>query len=194
MTEQATGGTALLVVDMQNAVVGEAHEGDALVARVAGVIDRARDEGVPVIYVRHQEADYAPMNAGAEGWQIRPEIAPHSGETIIDKRFNDAFAQTDLADKLAEIGATRLVVTGCATDACISATAFRAMAEGYDITLVADGHGTDVGPWSPEGLTAPMLIAQYNAMFGGLSYPAEGGAGARRVAVVPSNELTLRAS
>jgi nicotinamidase-related amidase len=194
MAQQAADGTAVLVVDMQNAVVAEAHEGDALVARVAGIIDRARDEGVPVLYVRHQEAEYAPMNEGADGWQIRPEIAPHGGETIIDKRFNDAFAQTDLAQRLAEIGATRLVVMGCATDACISATVFRAMTDGYDVTLVADGHGTGVGPWSPEGLTAPMLIAQYNAMFGGLSFPNPNGDGGHAVNVVPSNELTLRAS
>lgn len=194
MAVQAQDGTAVLVVDMQNAVVAEAHEGDALVARVAGIIDRARDEGVPVVYVRHQEADYPPMNAGADGWQIRPEIAPHSGETIVDKCFNDAFAQTDLADRLADIGANRLVVMGCATDACISATVFRAMTDGYDVTLVADGHGTGVGPWSPEGMTAEMLIAQYNAMFGGLAYPTANGDGRRSVDVVPSNELTLRAS
>lgn len=192
MAERTKSGTALLVIDMQNAVVGEAHEGDALVERVAGIIDRARDEGVPVVYVRHQDWEGGPLQEGADGWQIRPEIAPHGGEAIVDKRFNDAFAQTDLADKLDGIGAKRLVVTGCATDACVSATVFQAMSRGYDVTLVADGHGTGVGPWSPDGLTAEMLIAQYNVMFANLYYPK--GDGYHAVNVVPSNELTLRAS
>lgn len=192
MAEQAKDNTAVLVIDMQNAVVNEAHEGDALVARVAGIIDRARDEGVPVVYVRHQDWEDGGLAKGSDGWQIRPEIAPHSGETIVDKKFNDAFAQTDLAARLGEIGARRLVVMGCATDACVSATVFQAMSRGYDVTLVADGHGTGVGPWSPDGMTAEMLIAQYNVMFANLFYPK--GDGYHSVDVVPSNELMLRAS
>jgi nicotinamidase-related amidase len=51
--------TALLVVDVHNAAVERAHEGDAVVANVAGLVERARREGVPVVWVQHSDEQLA---------------------------------------------------------------------------------------------------------------------------------------
>src|SRR4029077_3182069 len=40
--------TALLVVDVQNGAVADAHERDTVVANIAGLVERARSESVPV--------------------------------------------------------------------------------------------------------------------------------------------------
>ena len=43
--------TALLVVDVQNGVVVGAHQGDAVVATIAGLVRRAREQDLPVVWV-----------------------------------------------------------------------------------------------------------------------------------------------
>ena len=43
--------TALLVIDVQNGVVAEAHERDAVVANVGSLVEKARQEGIPVVWV-----------------------------------------------------------------------------------------------------------------------------------------------
>ncbi len=45
--------TALLVVDVQNGVVGEAYQRDAVVANIGRLVARARQEQVPVVWVQH---------------------------------------------------------------------------------------------------------------------------------------------
>jgi nicotinamidase-related amidase len=133
--------TALLVVDVQNGVVGgEAHDRDAVVARIAGLVDRARREQVPVVWVQHADDD---MVVGNEPWQIVPELDPAADEPHIEKIFGDAFEDTALEPVLAELGVGRLIVVGAQTDACIRSTIHGAFTRGYDATLVSDAHTTD---------------------------------------------------
>lgn len=42
--------TALVVIDVRNGVVRSAYERDAVVANIAGLVDKARSEGVPVVW------------------------------------------------------------------------------------------------------------------------------------------------
>lgn len=132
--------TALLVIDVQNDVVGEAYERDRVVATIGGLVDRARAEAVPVVWVQHSD-DGLPQ--GTPGWEIVPELAPADGEARVHKRFGDSFEATDLEERLAEHGVGRLVVTGAQTDACIRSTLHGALVRGYDATLVSDGHTTE---------------------------------------------------
>ncbi len=45
--------TALLVIDLQTANVQGAHERDAVVANVVGLVEQARRERVPIVWVQH---------------------------------------------------------------------------------------------------------------------------------------------
>ncbi len=45
--------TALLVIDVQNGVVDGNHDRDTVVANVGGLVEKARQERVPVVWVQH---------------------------------------------------------------------------------------------------------------------------------------------
>src|SRR3954449_11643242 len=129
--------TALLVIDVQNGVVAAAHDRDATVANVAGLVDRARGEQVPVIWVQHSDQELA---QGSDEWRIVPELTPGDAEPLIAKRYGDAFEDSPLEDVLPGLGVGRLIVVGAETDACIRSTLHGAFPRGYDATLVKDAH------------------------------------------------------
>jgi len=132
--------TALLVIDVQNGVVAGAHERDAVVANVGRLVDKARQEGVPVVWVQHSDEELA---QGSEEWQIVPELAPAEAEPLVHKNYGDSFEDTTLETVLSGLGVGRLVVAGAQTDACIRSTLHGALARGYDATLVSDAHTTE---------------------------------------------------
>jgi nicotinamidase-related amidase len=152
--------TALLVIDVQNGVVGEAYDRDAVVARIAGLVGKARDERVPVVWVQHSDDG---MPAGGESWRIVGELSPAEAEPVVGKRYGDAFEDTTLETVLAERGVGRLIVTGAETDACIRATLHGAFTRGYDATLVSDAHTT--GDKSSWGAPAPEQVIAHTNLY-----------------------------
>src|SRR6476620_10514780 len=48
--------TALVVIDVQKGVVADAHERDAVIANIGTLVDRARSQGVAVVWVQHSDA------------------------------------------------------------------------------------------------------------------------------------------
>ncbi|MFM9844873.1 MAG: cysteine hydrolase family protein [Dongiaceae bacterium] len=164
-----TSKTALLIVDLQVAMFESEseppiHDAHGLLQRAGGLIARARNAGVPVIYVRHDGGPGDPLEAGRPGWDIHPVLEPAADEVIVEKRAPDSFFETELGELLAERGIERLVIAGAQTDYCIDATCRRAAALGYDTLLVADTHST----WGSGGKTAEQIIAAYNAELGGI--------------------------
>ena len=142
--------TALLVIDMQRGVVGAAYDVDRVVANINTLVDKARAERVPVVWVQHSDDD---MPEGSESWQFIPALHRHDGEPLVLKSYGDSFEETDLESVLAARSVGRLVITGAQTDACIRSTLHGALIRGYDATLVADAHTTeDMREWgSPIG-------------------------------------------
>ncbi len=131
--------TALLVVDLQVGVVGEAYDRDRVVVNVATVVESARAAGVAVVWVQNANEE-APRSS--EPWQIVDELTPRDDEPLVHKGYPDAFEETDLEALLAGRGVGRLVVAGAQTDECIRATLHGAVVRGYDATLVSDAHTT----------------------------------------------------
>jgi nicotinamidase-related amidase len=137
--------TALLVVDVQSGVVEGNYQRDAVVANVAGLVDKARQERVPVVWVQHSDDELA---RGSDDWRIVPELKPDEAEPLVEKNYGDAFENTSLETVLSGLGVGRLVVVGAQTDACIRSTLHGALVRGYDATLVSDAHTTeDQTPW-----------------------------------------------
>ena len=132
--------TALLVVDVQNGAVASAHERDAVVANIGSLVERARRERVPVVWVQHSDEQLA---KGSDDWQIVSELAPGDAEPLVEKNYGDSFEDTALESVLSDLGVGRLVVVGAQTDACIRSTLHGALVRGYDTTLVSDAHTTD---------------------------------------------------
>jgi len=134
---------ALLVIDVQQALVDElpAPRRSEFLERLGALLDGARDAGVPVVYVRH---DGSPQELvpGTPGWEIAEAIAPRPGEPIVEKRFGDAFVETNLSDVLSALQADHLIASGMQTDHCVAATVRGAGQRGYRVTLVEDAHAT----------------------------------------------------
>jgi nicotinamidase-related amidase len=132
--------TALLVVDVQQGVVEGAHGRDAVVANVGNLVEKARQEQVPVVWVQHSDEQLA---RGSDEWQIVPELSPGEAEPLVEKSYGDAFEDTTLETVLSGLGVGRLLVVGAQTDACIRSTLHGALVRGYDATLVSDAHTTE---------------------------------------------------
>jgi len=167
-TLQGRPSTALVVIDVQNDVVGGAYRRDEVVANIGHLVERAREARVPVVWVRHHDDDE--LATGSDGWQIVPELVPAAGEAIVEKAYGDAFEDTTLESVLAGLGVGRLVVTGAETDACVRSTLHGAFARGYDATLVSDAHTAgDKSAWGAPPVD--LVIAHTNLYWSFQSAP-----------------------
>ena len=159
--------TALLVVDVQKGVVAGNHDRDAVVANVGNLVDKARESGIPVVWVQHSDDN---LERGSDEWEIVPELNPHESEPLVEKSYGDSFEDTELETVLSGLAVGRLVVAGAQTDACIRSTLHGALARGYDATLVSDAHTTeDQTAW---GAPPPdQVIAHTNLYWNDTSAP-----------------------
>jgi nicotinamidase-related amidase len=173
--------TALLVVDVQNNVVKGNHERDAVVANIASLVGKARQERVPVVWVQQTDEQHV---RGSDGWRIVPELAPSDDEPHIEKAYGDSFEATPLEGTLSDLGVGRLIVVGAQTDACIRSTLHGAFVRGYDTLLVSDAHTTeDQTSW---GAPPPdQVIAHTNLYW---TYQAAPG---RKAGTVKTGEVTF---
>lgn len=163
--------TALIVIDVQNGIMpaGEGERFDAanqaldvVVGRLADLQARARAAGITLIHVQHDAPDDHRLAKGTPGWEIRAELTPQPGETIIHKQTCDSFLDTDLETVLRNGGIKHLIIGGCMTPFCIDTTVRSAIAHGFDVTLVGDGHMTcDIGD-----LHFDQIIAHHNTVLG----------------------------
>lgn len=133
--------TALLVVDLQNGVVEKGYERDLVVANITRLVEKARGEMVPIVWVQHSDDEQ--LSRGSDAWRIVPELTPAGTEPLVEKLYGDAFENTILESILGRLGVGRLIVVGAQTDACIRSTIHGALARGYDVTLVSDAHTTE---------------------------------------------------
>jgi nicotinamidase-related amidase len=152
--------TALLVIDVQNGVVAGNYERDAVVANVGRLVDKARREQVPVVWVQHSDEQ---LTRETDDWRIVPELAPGDAEPLVEKSYGDSFEATTLESVLSGLGVGRLVVAGAQTDACIRSTLHGALARGYDAILVSDAHTTeDQTEW---GAPPPAAVIAHTNLY-----------------------------
>jgi nicotinamidase-related amidase len=176
--------TAILVIDVQNGVVGDAYERDTVVANVGTVVEKARAAEIPVVWVQHSSDNLA---QGSEQWKIVPELRPDESEPLVQKRYPDSFEETTLESVLDELTVGRLFVVGAQTDECVRSTLHGALVRGYDATLVSDAHTTeDLSPW---GAPPPeLVIAHTNLYWGNQEAPG------RRAGTVEAKDIDFAAS
>ncbi|WP_276609276.1 cysteine hydrolase family protein [Streptomyces sp. BPSDS2] len=172
--------SALLVIDMQQALVAIAHRASGTVAAIAGLQARARAAGAPVVFAQQRDEELEP---GTDGWRIVPELAPAPGESVVPKAAPDSFLDTELEAILRARGITEVVVTGFATEICVESTARQALSRGYDVVLVADGHTTSVRPDSGPYAAPEASVAHHNEIYRNLRFPG------RRVRVLRAAEV-----
>src|SRR5215218_95964 len=110
-------GTSLLVIDVQVGLIAgdnPVYQADAVLARMASLIERARAAGTPVVYVQDKDVG----GVGTPEWQIHPAVAPIAGELIVRKAWGDSFYETELHAELQARGIAQLVIAGMKTNFC----------------------------------------------------------------------------
>ncbi len=152
--------TALLIIDVQNGVVAEAYNRDGVIANINTLVEKARAEDVPVVWVQHSDGN---LPQGSDNWQYVPELVRRDSEPLVHKNYGDSFEDAELEKVLAERGVGRVVVTGAQTDACIRSTMHGAFTRGYDVTLVGDAHTTE--DLSPYGAPSPDLVIAHTNLY-----------------------------
>jgi len=159
---------ALVIVDVQIAIMKQAWDSSRVISNVATAIQEARSNGVPVFWIQHSD-DQLP--AGSSEWELSPELSPNPDETIIHKRFASAFEGTDLEKTLEDLNVSHIVLAGAATNFCIRATAYGALDRGYDLTLVGDAHTTGSMELGSKTISAEDIITDLNAVMSWIEYP-----------------------
>src|SRR6202165_5364637 len=152
--------TALLGRDVEDGVVAGAPARDLVVATVGSLVEKARRERVPVVWVQHSDKQ---MTKGSDDWRIVPELTPGDAEPLVEKNYGDSFEDTILETVLSDLGIGRLIVVGAETDACIRSTLHGAFVRGYDATLVKDAHTTsDQTEW---GAPPPAQVIAHTNLY-----------------------------
>lgn len=155
---------ALVLVDLQTGAfdgleIPRVHGADALLRNVGALLEAARASQLPVLHIQHCAAAGEPFAEGASGWPIFGPVAPRESEPVVRKRAADAFRETDLHERLQEIGARTLLVAGIQTEHCVAATCRGALRSGYAVQLARDAHST----WPAEGRSADEIRADEGA-------------------------------
>lgn len=133
---------AMIVIDVQQALVAEHPYREAeTLAGIARLADACRAQGIPVVYVQHEEAEGSLVH-GTPGWEIAPAVAPHPGEARFYKRFNSSFHDTGLHAHLQALGARNLLLCGMQTEYCVDTTCKVAFDLGYSVTIPRGGTTT----------------------------------------------------
>jgi nicotinamidase-related amidase len=151
---------ALLVIDVQKGLFEKStpiYQAEAFLENLNTLIERARQQDVPVIFIQHSNEKF--LTKGSDAWQLHPKIQPLANEVIIHKLLGDAFIETSLENELQERNVGVVFITGLVTHGCVRATSLGALQHGYKVMLVRDAH-------SNYSKDAPKLIEKWNQAIG----------------------------
>ena len=113
----------LLVVDTQKLITTDkVYNFSEFKKRIKSLISRARQKGIEVIYIRHDDGPTQALTKGTDGFEIYDGFAPEKSEKIYDKTVNSPFKETGLTEYLREKGERDVMVVGLQTDYCMDAT------------------------------------------------------------------------
>jgi nicotinamidase-related amidase len=147
---------ALLIMDVQQAIVQRFGDDQVLLGHLAAAIAAARTASIPVIYIVVQfrkgypevsarnRAFAAIRNAGvtmeeaSPATAIHPAVAPQDGDIVVTKRRVGAFSGSDLDVVLRALQVDGLVLAGIATSGVVLSTLRAAADMDFRCTVLAD--------------------------------------------------------
>ncbi|WP_196257871.1 cysteine hydrolase family protein [Pelagibacterium limicola] len=140
---------ALIVVDVQNdydaggALAIQHPPFNETLPNVAAAMDAAHGAGLPVIVIRMDLPEAAPVFAkGTQGADLHPEIARRHADVVMDKRLPSAFTGTGLEEWLRERSIDTVSIVGYMTQNCDFSTAVHALHMGFTVEVLSDATGT----------------------------------------------------
>ncbi|WP_313892368.1 cysteine hydrolase family protein [Psychrobacillus sp.] len=155
----------LLIIDAQQELMdGNQEESpvfnkEQLIRNINKVIERAKESNIPVVFVR----DLDVAEGKGAGFQVHNEINVPADAKTFDKSATNSFHGTGLLSHLQSQQVGHLVIMGCKTQHCIDTAVRTATINGFDVTLVADGHSTE----DNDVLSAEQIIKHHNSTLHG---------------------------
>jgi len=150
---------ALCIIDVQNAMIqgnNPVYRSNEVLHNIKELIDKARKQLVPIIYVQHNE-EGSEFQKGLDSWEIVDMIKPNKDDPIVHKTYSDSFKDTNLKEILDQYNINELIVVGMQTDYCVNATSLRANELDYDVTIVSDAHST-----FDDEISAKQIIEEHH--------------------------------
>ena len=154
----------LLVIDVQQGMFNLSrplYRSAYILVGIKKLIQNAKINNVPVIFIQHCGKEKSLFEKGTPGWQIHPAIAPNESKIIIEKKYSDAFQDTNLNSTLKELSVETLIICGLVTEGCVDTTVRRAFSLGYKVVVVSDCHSTT----DSEVLNAKQIVDHHNHIF-----------------------------
>lgn len=148
MPSPITDKAAVLVIDVQTGLFCAEplpFDGAGVVRRINETTTRARQAGVPVFLVQHED-EAEGLGYCSEAWKLHPDLETAPGDIRLRKKTCDAFYGTSLDAELRSRQVETLIITGYATDFCVDSTVRNAMSKGYSVVVVSDAHTTPDNP------------------------------------------------
>jgi nicotinamidase-related amidase len=126
--------TAIIIMDYQIRILDSLPKERLpdLLKKANSVLAKARQKGVPVIYVEVQRGDRTPE------MEIHPDIKPKHGETVLTKRRVGPFSTTNLDEILKKQRIDTLVLMGVSTSGCVLSTVRWAYDIDYQLIVLSD--------------------------------------------------------
>jgi len=152
--------TALLIIDVQTALcTGQwaAFNIERIVHNINAASAKARAAGAPVFLIQHE--DDTLLQHGSENWSLYAPLHVEPDDILLRKTATDSFHNTELQAQLLARNITDLILCGLQSDFCVDTTTRRALALGYPVQLIADGHST-----CDNGLLSAAQISAHHAL------------------------------
>lgn len=149
----------LLVVDTQRLITNDGlYKFELFENRVKELIRQARNNGIEVIYVRHDDGEGNELTKGTDGFEIYDGFKPVAGEPVFDKNVNSSFRGTGLLEYLRQKEEDTIIVVGLQTDYCMDATIKCGFEHGFKMIVPANTNST----FDNEFMSAEMTYRYYN--------------------------------
>ena len=147
---------ALIVMDMQNGIVGGLEHKESIIHFNKQAINFARQQNIPVIFIRvaftgdflevspnnkmfaQMQANGIRMNKVDEETQILDALGRQAHEPLVTKHRIRAFTGSNLKVLLRGLQVEHLVLTGVSTSGVILSTATEAADKDYKLTILSD--------------------------------------------------------
>ena len=159
---------AVLVIDVQIALVTGAHKENEILAAINQVITTTRDRKGVVVFIQHCHSTYEALKKGSPGWSVHPSLHSVNGDIYVEKEASDSFYMTDLDGALRANDVDHVVVTGLQTEYCVDTTCRSALSKGYAVILISDAHTT-----GDAHLPAQDVIDHHNEILANVAHPVQ---------------------
>ena len=133
---------ALILVDMQQGLDDPwygVRNNPGAETNAGRLLAAWRAQNWPLVHIQHLSTNpESPLFPGKPGVPHKPEVAPETGEMVMQKNVNSGFIGTNLEQWLREDKIEQVVICGLTTNHCVETTTRMAGNLGFDAVLAHD--------------------------------------------------------